>query len=792
MLVEIKARFDEEANIVWARKLERAGAHVVYGLVGLKTHSKTALVVRREGSGLRRYVHIGTGNYNPKTARLYVDLGLLTARPEIGADVTDLFNVLTGLSRQRTFRRLLVAPHSLRSRFLQLVDREVAHAQAGRPARIVLKLNAIVDVASIEALYDASQAGVEIDLIIRAGCSLQPGIPGVSDNIRVRSIIGEFLEHSRIWSFENGGDREWYIGSADLMDRNLDRRVEAIVPVEDAEARTRLAHIVELMLADDRRSWQLLPDATWVRTEALNGGPGHHRHVRDAQGPGAGPRSHRRHPASAGRRRRLAGPARVTETAEPAGRTKPAPRPIEVELKYRVLDLPAAERYLSAATIGPFTGASQARSTQLEDRYVDTADRAMERAGFAVRLRSSGSGVVVSVKSRSQREGPGGAVGREEMEGPADRTAGPPDWPASDARSLVMELAGDAPLVEVVTIRQLRRKRQLRDGSTRVELSLDEVDVVASKRVVGRFIELEAELTKGDEARLVGLASAFGGDPALKVANGSKLDAALAAVQGAKTKHGGGSSSKSRSDDADEDAELAIEGEAALLDDRESGANGDPRPRVLCQCRPTTSRRPPTTSTRRSPAPRRPMPLACRSARPRASPATTTSPRPGARSCASTSPGCWPVRPGRGPARITTELHAMRVATRRQRAAWRVFGSSFRVARTKRFRNGLREIASRLGAVRDLDVLLEAADEYRADLPVTEQRALEPLLARLAGPPRGRPGAAESRARLGRLPPLGRRLPRLRAHRGCRRPAGRAGPATPGPRHGAVAHLGRL
>jgi polyphosphate kinase len=274
VLVEIKARFDEEANIVWARKLEHAGAHVVYGLVGLKTHSKTALVVRREGSGLRRYVHIGTGNYNPKTARLYVDLGLLTARKEIGADVTDLFNVLTGLSRQRTFRRLLVAPHSLRSRFLQLVEREVAHAQAGRPAHIVLKLNAIVDVASIDALYDASRAGVEIDLIIRAGCSLQPGIPGVSENIRVRSIIGEFLEHSRIWSFENGGDREWYIGSADLMDRNLDRRVEAIVPVEDAEARLRLANIVELMLADDRRSWQLLPDATWVRTEVLNGTPG--------------------------------------------------------------------------------------------------------------------------------------------------------------------------------------------------------------------------------------------------------------------------------------------------------------------------------------------------------------------------------------------------------------------------------------------------------------------------------------------------------------------------------------
>jgi polyphosphate kinase len=274
VLVEIKARFDEEANIIWARKLERAGAHVVYGLVGLKTHSKTALVVRREGSGLRRYVHIGTGNYNPKTARLYVDIGLLTVRPEIGADVTDLFNVLTGLSRQRTFRRLLVAPHSLRSGFLELVDREVAHAAAGRPARIVVKTNAVVDGPVIEALYRASMAGVDVDLIVRGACSLQPGLPGISERIRVRSIIGEFLEHSRIWGFENGGDRDWYIGSADLMDRNLDRRIEAVVPVEDAEARTRLAEIVDLMLLDDRRSWQLLPDATWVRTEALEDRPG--------------------------------------------------------------------------------------------------------------------------------------------------------------------------------------------------------------------------------------------------------------------------------------------------------------------------------------------------------------------------------------------------------------------------------------------------------------------------------------------------------------------------------------
>jgi polyphosphate kinase len=274
VLVEIKARADEEANIVWARKLEQAGAHVVYGLVGLKTHSKVALVVRREGSGLRRYVHIGTGNYNPRTARVYTDLGLLSCRPELGADVTDLFNLLTGLSRQRSFRRLLVAPHSLRSRFLELFERESAHALAGREARIIAKVNAIVDEECIDALYRASQAGVRIDLISRAACSLQPGLPGVSERITVRSIIGEFLEHSRIFGFANGGTPEWYIGSADLMDRNLDRRIEAVVPVEDGEARARLAEIIDIMLADDRRSWQLGADATWRRTEDINGVPG--------------------------------------------------------------------------------------------------------------------------------------------------------------------------------------------------------------------------------------------------------------------------------------------------------------------------------------------------------------------------------------------------------------------------------------------------------------------------------------------------------------------------------------
>jgi polyphosphate kinase len=274
VLVEVKARFDEQANIGWARKLEQAGAHVVYGLVGLKTHCKTLLVVRRENGILRRYVHIGTGNYNNRTARSYVDLGLFTCRPDVGADVTDLFNMLTGLSRQRTFRRLLVAPTSLRDRFLELVDREIEHARAGRPAGIILKMNALLDRACVEGLYRASQAGVDAQLIVRGACALVPGIDGVSDRIRVRSVIGEFLEHSRIWRFENGGAPERYIGSADLMDRNLDRRVEAFAPIDDAEAQAEIDEILRITLADDRRSWVLSPDGRWQRLEVLNGTPG--------------------------------------------------------------------------------------------------------------------------------------------------------------------------------------------------------------------------------------------------------------------------------------------------------------------------------------------------------------------------------------------------------------------------------------------------------------------------------------------------------------------------------------
>ncbi|MEB3295598.1 MAG: polyphosphate kinase 1, partial [Synechococcales bacterium] len=264
-LVELKARFDEENNILWAKKLESAGVHVVYGLVGLKTHTKLVLVVRREAGKIRRYVHIGTGNYNPKTARLYTDMGLLSSRADLGADLTDLFNHLTGYSRQQTYRKLLVAPLSLRDRMIELIQREAEHQRNGRPGRIVAKMNALVDPQIILALYEASQVGVSIDLIIRGICCLRPGIAGVSDNIRVISIVGRFLEHSRIFYFHNDGNDEIFIGSADWMPRNLDRRVEAVVPIEDPDLVKDLEEILGTMLADNRQAWDLKPDGRYIQ-----------------------------------------------------------------------------------------------------------------------------------------------------------------------------------------------------------------------------------------------------------------------------------------------------------------------------------------------------------------------------------------------------------------------------------------------------------------------------------------------------------------------------------------------
>jgi CHAD domain-containing protein len=389
-------------------------------------------------------------------------------------------------------------------------------------------------------------------------------------------------------------------------------------------------------------------------------------------------------------------------------------RPVEVELKFRVADLAAAERYLVAESIGPFAGGAAARATQLEDRYVDTAAGALTRAGFAVRLRQSGRETIVSVKSLARTHGAGGSVRREELEGPADRTAGPLEWPASDARSLVLELAGDAPLVELVTIRQLRRRRIVRDGDTRVELSLDEVDVVVRSRVVDRFVELEAELVKGDEARLADLAEVFAADPALKSEGGSKLEAALTAVRAVDGPHvhpalvamPARDESASDTTTAVPPADLVPAGQADHLEIVPSSSDAldeTVEAELSADAHLAVGRSPGVTADDHvAEAARKVMRFHL------------------ARMLARESG----VRTGHD----LEDVHAMRVATRRQRAAWRVFGASFRGGRTRRYRKGLREIAARLGAVRDLDVLIEAADHYRADLPVAEQRAVEPLL----------------------------------------------------------------
>ncbi len=276
VLVELKARFDEENNIQWARKLEQVGVHVVYGIVGLKIHTKIALVVRREQQRIRRYVHIGTGNYNPKTARLYTDLGLLSCREELGADLTDLFNYLTGFARQHQYRKLLVAPVTLRDSTATLIEREIAHQKAGQSGRIIAKMNALIDKKIIMALYRASQAGVQIDLVIRGICSLRPGVPGVSDNIRVISIIGQFLEHDRIFYFDNQGDPTVLIGSADWRARNLDRRVEAVVPIEDPALVVRLHDLLKQMLADTRQAWELQSDGEYIQRQSQEDDPGIH------------------------------------------------------------------------------------------------------------------------------------------------------------------------------------------------------------------------------------------------------------------------------------------------------------------------------------------------------------------------------------------------------------------------------------------------------------------------------------------------------------------------------------
>ncbi len=268
VLVEIKARFDESANIAWARTLEKAGCHVVYGLSGLKTHCKLCLVVREEGGELRQYIHTGTGNYNPITARIYEDMGLFTADPDLAAEVGHLFNYITGFSRDKKYRCMVVAPHGMRTRMIAMIEREAALSTPERPGRIIMKMNNLSDVGIVDALYAASEAGVRVDLVVRSVCTLRPGVKGLSGNVTVRSIVGRFLEHSRVFYFENGGDEEVFIGSADMMQRNLDHRVEALAALKSPEIRERLKLVLDLALSDNTNSWTLDRRGKWTRVPA--------------------------------------------------------------------------------------------------------------------------------------------------------------------------------------------------------------------------------------------------------------------------------------------------------------------------------------------------------------------------------------------------------------------------------------------------------------------------------------------------------------------------------------------
>ena len=266
VLVELKARFDEESNIGWAKTLEREGVHVIYGLLGLKTHSKVALVIRKEGDGIRRYLHMATGNYNAVTAQLYEDMGMFTCDEDLGADATDLFNYLTGYSAKESYRKLLVAPINLRSRMEELIQREIDNQLRGEPGHLIFKVNSLVDKPMIQMLYRASQAGVKVDLWVRGICCLRPGMPGISDNIHVTSILGRFLEHSRIYYFRNGGDAQIYLGSADLMPRNIDRRVEVLFPVQEHSMIQHIReNILDMYSKDNLKARHMLPDGSYCR-----------------------------------------------------------------------------------------------------------------------------------------------------------------------------------------------------------------------------------------------------------------------------------------------------------------------------------------------------------------------------------------------------------------------------------------------------------------------------------------------------------------------------------------------
>ena len=454
-LVELTARGDEEANIGWAQRLETAGVHVVYGVVGLKTHAKTVLVVREESGAIRRYCHVGTGNYNPVTARIYEDVGLLSADDELTADVADLFNYLTGYSNQRSFRKALVAPAGLRARLIELIREE-----AEPEGRIVVKVNNLIDPETIDALYEAAQAGAQIDLIVRSMCCLRPGVSGLSESIRVRSIVGRYLEHSRIFRFgsDERGPR-YYIGSADLMQRNLDRRVECVAPVTDPALTARLEEILSVALADDVLAWELGIEG-WAKVPTGD---------RDRQ------------PDSA---RGACGGAREDGAVTP-GR--------ERELK---LSAPPSLRLPDLDGIADGIAAVQREPVSMLATYFDTDDLRLIRAGVTLRHRT-GEGWTVKLPADSN----GGLFVRSELTFPGDIRR-----PVPAAFELVRAYARSAPLAPQARLRTVRRVVELRDGEgvLAAEVCDDEVSVLDGRRVAARFRELEVELRGPGSKELAG------------------------------------------------------------------------------------------------------------------------------------------------------------------------------------------------------------------------------------------------------------------------------------------------
>ena len=388
VVVEIKARFDEEANIRWARQLEHSGCHVVYGLIGLKTHCKLSLVVRDEPDGIRRYAHIGTGNYNPKTARLYEDIGLLTSDPVLTADLSVLFNHLSGYALTTEYRRLLVAPRAIRTGLIERIRNEVAHHQAGRPARIRIKANSLVDEACIDALYEASRAGVPIDLWIRSICALKPGVPGLSETIRVRSILGRFLEHSRIYWFEAGGSPEVWTGSADLMHRNLDRRVEALIQITEPDHIDEVARVFDLAFDTGTAAWVLHAD-TWTQARTGAGGA-------------AAPRS----------------AGTVDHDQAPAALVARLRTSVETERKFGV-----DQAYVVPA-LGDLVEVVDDGTDTLATTYLDTADLRLWREGVVLRRRTGGPDAGWHLKFPDDGASKGGASKGGASKGGASKGGG--------------------------------------------------------------------------------------------------------------------------------------------------------------------------------------------------------------------------------------------------------------------------------------------------------------------------------------------------------------------------------